>query len=650
MCGIAGFAGIKPTDPQKLLRAMCKAMMHRGPDEDGYAWDGIVGLGMRRLSIIDLAGGRQPITNEDGSVTVVFNGEIYNYRELRRGLIRRGHEFRTDSDTEVLAHLYEDEGPDLVHRLRGMFAFAIRDHRRDSVLLARDRLGIKPLYYAAPAGGLAFGSELKVLEAGGFAGGDPDRSAVARFLALGYIPEPFSIYSTVSKLPPGHSMEWRAGVLSEPRQYWSPPIEPDPSIDEATAVEEIRRLLSEAVRYRLIADVPLGAFLSGGIDSAAVVAEMARQMDRPVDTYSIGFHEPEFNEAPAAAATAALLGTRHHELVLTSAVDEFVESVLDSFDEPFADSSALPTFAVSRLAATDLKVVLSGDGGDELFGGYTRYTDFARRNVALPGPMRAALRYAARALPHSAYGRNRLLEMSRDARGRYLGMVAHPLDVREGGVANTATGESVQWNRLLDGGYHEDGADLQQLLRVDLLTYLPGDILTKVDRMSMACSLEARVPLLDHHLVEFACRIPTDLKFRDGSGKWIFRRAVQGLVPDAVMNRPKRGFGVPLEQWLRNELRYRVDALATGTSQLAVYVDMQSLRKMIAEHYAGRRDHHALLWKLLVLDHWLARRPRRLVAKNPFQPSKKPDPKPGGADPEPGAADQQADVIAPVVP
>jgi asparagine synthase (glutamine-hydrolysing) len=608
MCGIAGFAGFRPTDPQQLLRSMCDAMVHRGPDQDGYSWDGTVGLGMRRLSIIDLAGGRQPISNEDGTVTVVFNGEIYNYRELRRDLVRRGHAFQTDSDTEVLAHLYEEEGAALVHQLRGMFAFAIRDHRQDSLLLGRDRLGIKPLYYAATAEGvLAFASELKVLQAGGFAGGAPDRSAIAMFLALGYIPEPHSIFREVRKLPPGHTLEWRPRSVPEPSRYWAPPTEVDPSIDERTAVDEIRRLLSDAVRYRLIADVPLGAFLSGGIDSAAVVAEMGRQMDRPVETYSIGFHEPEFNEAPAAAATAAALGTRHHELVLTPDVDEFVESVLDSFDEPFADSSALPTFAVSRMAAADLKVVLSGDGGDELFGGYTRYTDFGRRNIRIPAIARAMLGGSARLLPHGAYGRNRLLELSRDAKGRYMGMVAHPLDTREGGVANPETASAVQWARLLEGAYQSDGTDLQQLLTVDLLTYLPGDILTKVDRMSMACSLEARVPLLDHHLVEFACRIPASLKFRNGAGKWIFRKAIEELVPKAVMTRPKRGFGVPLEKWLRNELRYRVDALASGSGTLAEYVDLRRLRGVITEHYAGRRDYHALLWKLLVLDRWLNR-------------------------------------------
>jgi asparagine synthase (glutamine-hydrolysing) len=613
MCGIAGFAGSAVAALAPRLRPMCDAILHRGPDEAGY-FDGspLVQMGMRRLSIIDLAGGSQPIRNEDGTITVVFNGEIYNFRELRRMLELRGHTFRTSTDTEVLAHLYEEMGPDLVRELRGMFAFAIWDGNRKKLLLARDRLGIKPLYYAVREGTIVFGSELKVLEAAQFAECEPDQSAIAQFLALGYVPDPCTIYQGVHKLQPGRLLVWERGREVQIRRYWAPPAVADPSIDAQTASTELRRLLSESVRYRLIADVPIGAFLSGGLDSAAVVAEMSRQMDRPVETYSIGFREGAFNEADDAADTAAALGTRHHSSVLTPDADELTEGVLAAFDEPFADSSALPTYAVSRLAAADLKVVLSGDGGDELFGGYTRYLDFQRRDVSIPLPLRRLIGDFARAMPGGFRGRNRLLEMSRDMAGRYRGMVSNALSSREGGVMRDPGGRI--WNELLEQAFTEASAQdrVGRLLLVDLLSYLPGDILTKVDRMSMAHSLEARVPLLDHHLVEFAMRIPTGLKVRNGSGKWIFREAVRDLVPAAVLDRPKRGFGVPLGPWLRRELRHRLDSVRDPAGRLAEYLDMTAVQALCDEHLSGRRDHHAQLWKLIVLDAWFRRRAGRV--------------------------------------
>jgi asparagine synthase (glutamine-hydrolysing) len=613
MCGIVGYAGRTASFPG-MLRRMCDTIVHRGPDEAGYfESDPLVALGMRRLSIIDLAGGSQPITNEDGSVVVVFNGEIYNFRELRQQLERQGHRFRTATDTEVLAHLYEEVGHRLVDELRGMFAFALWDTRRQRLLLARDRLGIKPLYYAIRDGGIIFGSELKTLEAAGVAPDRPDRTAIAQFLALGYIPDPFTIYAGVEKLEPGRTLEWMPGAPIRITRYWAPPAAADASIDKETAIRELRRLLSEAVRYRLIADVPIGAFLSGGIDSAAVVAEMSRQLDRPVETYSIGFLEAEFNEADAAWETAAALRTSHHSLVLTPEVDELVEDVLAAFDEPFADSSAIPTYAVSQLAAADLKVVLSGDGGDELFGGYTRYLDFQRRDIAVPRPVRSVIGGFARALPGGTFGRNRLIELSRDAAGRYRGMVANALAVREGGVMEDG---GPVWNGLLATAFEEaaDQDRIGRLLLVDLLSYLPGDILTKVDRMSMAHSLEARVPLLDHHLVEFAMRIPSSLKIRNGSGKWIFRRAIEDLVPPAVMQRPKRGFGVPLATWMTREMRYRLDAVTDPQGALAEYIDTAAARALREEHISGRRDHHAMMWKLIVLDSWLRRRAVRVAA------------------------------------
>ena len=443
MCGIAGFVGTRASaeSAAEQLRSMCDAIRHRGPDDAGYLVDGTVALGMRRLSIIDLAGGHQPIGNEDGSIQVVFNGEIYNYRELRDDLLRAGHRLATHTDTETLVHLYEDDAAAMVQRLRGMFAFALWDSRRQRLLLVRDRLGIKPLYYWATPDGLAFGSELKSLLVLPDLPRSVDLEALADYLALGYVPDPRSILEGVSKLPPGHMLTWEPGAGASVSRYWSPFRPEDETIDEQTAAEEIRRLLAESVRYRLIADVPLGAFLSGGLDSSAVVAEMSRQMDRPVRTFSIGFNEPDFNEAPHASAVARALGTDHTELIVSPDAEALFDSVVAAFDEPFADSSAIPTFLVSQLARSGVTVALSGDGGDELFGGYTRYTDLLRRNITLPRLARSALTGAARLLPHSTYGRNRLLELGRGARGRYAGMVAHALGPAEGGGADDAHGQ-----------------------------------------------------------------------------------------------------------------------------------------------------------------------------------------------------------------
>ncbi len=612
MCGIAGFVGRFSTgEADAELRAMCDAIMHRGPDEAGYLTrpEHGLALGMRRLSIIDLAGGSQPIANEDGSVQVVFNGEIYNFRELRADLERRGHRFATHTDTEVLVHLYEELGDDLVGELRGMFAFALWDERRGRLLIARDRLGIKPLHWwRNESGQLAFASELKSLRVLPDFPREIDPAAIADFLALGYIPEPGCVYAGVRKLLPGHTLVREADGTVTERRYWDPLTRGSVAMDAREAAGEIRRLLEEAVRYRLISDVPLGAFLSGGLDSSAVVAEMARQMDRPVKTFSIGFDEPEFNEAPHAAEVARALGTEHTELVVRPEAEALFESIVMGFDEPFADSSAIPTLLVSRLAGEHVKVVLSGDGGDELFAGYTRYADLRRRGPVLPAPVRGALHGVATRLPHGAFGRNRLLEYTRDARGRYAGMVADPLAVNEGGVASERVrAAGFAPDRLLTRWYeqveHRDAAEQAPL--VDLISYLPGDILTKVDRMSMAASIEARVPLLDHHMVEFAASIPMELKLRDGTGKWIFREAVRELAPASVFARRKQGFGVPLRHWLRRELRHRVDRLLTPGASLHEWVEPTAVRRIVAEHQAGRRDHSPLLWKLIVLQLWL---------------------------------------------
>ena len=607
MCGIAGYAGWSRSAQasEADLSTMCAAIHHRGPDEEGHFVGPGVALGMRRLSVIDVLGGSQPMANEDGTVHVVFNGEIYNFRALRSRLAAN-HVLQTRSDTEVLVHLYEERGAELVHELRGMFAFAIWDDAASRLTIARDRMGIKPLYYWETEGGVFFGSELRSFLALEHFPAALDAVAVHEYLALGYVPDPACIFKGVAKLPPGHLLTWDAQRGVEVRQYWSP-IRPEVAIaDEREAVEELRRLIADSVESHLESDVSLGAFLSGGIDSSTVVAQMSKLMSRPVETFSIGFEEKEFNEAPHAASVARQLGTKHTELIVRPDADALIDELIRTFDEPFGDSSALPTLLVSRLARRHVTVALSGDGGDELFGGYTRYAELERASELRPAIARRLAREAGVRLPHATYGRNRLLNLSRDRRGQYASTVASPLPINEGGVVRHVAAEHTL-DRLLDRWFDpaSDRDFLTQMTLVDMASYLPGDILTKVDRASMSVSLEARVPLLDHKLVEFAVALPGHFKRREGTGKWILRQAIKGLVPDSVFEQPKRGFAVPLNRWFRNELRHRLDTLVRADRGVYEYVDHASVCRLVREHVSGRRDHSHFLWRVLVLDLWL---------------------------------------------
>jgi len=609
MCGIAGFVGwrVDCSESERLLEQMCGAVAHRGPDNEGHFSAPGVGLGMRRLSIIDVAGGMQPISNESGDVTIVFNGEIYNHRTLRRQLIDSGHQFATHSDTETIVHMYEEKGSGCVDDLRGMFGIALWDAQRQSLLLARDRLGIKPLYYWITDDGLAFCSELRSLLALDRFPRDIDRLAVARYLALGYVPDPMSIFRGVRKLPPGHVLTWDARNGARVERYWNPVRPENSALDETEAVGELQRLLMEVVGSHLESEVPLGAFLSGGIDSSTVVACMARQMDRPVKTFSIGFEEAGFNEAPDAAIVAAALGTEHTEFIVRPDADRLIEDVARIFDEPFADSSALPTLLVSQLARQHVTVSLSGDGGDELFGGYTRYTDMSRRMELRPAALRRAVGAFARRMPHSSPGRNRLLDLSRQRHGRYTTTMAAALPLQDGGFARAnLAAEAGDFEDLLRPLFEESAIrDFPtQMMLADIMSYLPGDILTKVDRTTMATSLEARVPLLDHKLVEFAVSLPSGLKMRDGTGKWLLRQAVTDLVPPHVLQKPKKGFSLPIGRWFRGELRHRVDALCQANGRINEYVDPNAVRRLASEHLSGRRDHSGIIWRLIVLDLW----------------------------------------------
>ncbi len=618
MCGIFGFCLSDPGKPLSgnPLRAMGDAIRHRGPDDEGYLLDGPVGLGMRRLSIIDLQTGHQPVRNEDGSLHVVFNGEIYNYRELARDLEERGHKFYTTSDTEVIVHLYEEFGRECVQRLRGMFAFALWDRNARTLFVARDRLGIKPLYYAETPRGLVFASEMKSLYHFPGLRREVSHEGLLAYLQFGYVPDPLSILRGVSKLPPGHWLEARPHEAVDVRSYW----DPAPFFEETRRwgsedelARELQRRLAEAVRSHLVSDVPVGAFLSGGIDSSAVVALMASELGHPVKTFSIGFAQGEYNELPYARVVAQRFGTEHHELIVQPESVDLVARLVEYFDEPFADPSAIPTYFVSKLAGQHLKVVLSGDGGDEIFAGYDRYvTDYRRRRFDVISRLGAAplIRRLSALMPEGAFGKNYLFHISLPRMGRYLDSISH---FPQRDLKTLLSAEMV---RELDrNGHHifaphlargEPLAFPSRLQYLDLKTYLPGDILTKVDRMSMAHSVESRVPLLDHSLVEFVAGIPARYKLREGATKYIFKRALDGIVPTEILSRGKWGFAVPLEHWFRDGLEaYLQDQLLGGDALRHGYFNRGYVETLFGLYRRTRKAAYLdRLWTLLVFEVW----------------------------------------------
>lgn len=622
MCGIAGFidlwgssGGRVENERARVLENMCRVIRHRGPDDQGVLVIPGVALGMRRLSIIDLAGGHQPISGEDGAVTIVFNGEIYNYRELQADLQARGHQFKTNSDTESIVHAYEEYGAACVDRLRGMFALAIWDNTNKKLFIARDRVGKKPLYYTVTTtGSLVFASELKSLLEHPDVERRINKHALDAYFSLGYVPEPLCIFENVEKLPPGHHLTFSNGRLTVER-YWDFDYPTNGNGHrQSDYVEELRSLLDEAVRIRLVSDVPLGAFLSGGVDSSTVVALMARNLDQPVKTFSIGFHEDSYNELQYARLTAQRFGTEHHEFFVTPEICDVVDDLVWHFDEPFADSSAIPTYIVSKLAREHVTVVLTGDGGDELFAGYTRYVTERRRSKfdALPrGFRKGLLRPISRQLPHTAWGRNYLHNLSLNPISRYLDSVSVFSQLGKASLYSDDFIGQLGNGSQLDSYFSElsgnvtSHSSLDSLLYIDSKTYLPGDILTKVDRMSMAVSLEARVPLLDHKLIEFATRIPSGLKMVGSQTKHLFKQAVADLVPAEILRRSKQGFGVPIQQWINEQLSDRIrDTLRDTRTTQRGYVSQKYVELLLAEHERGRRDHAMALWSLLMLELW----------------------------------------------
>lgn len=587
---------------------MCETIRHRGPDDGGFFVSDGVALGMRRLSIIDLATGDQPVHNEDRSVWVVFNGEIYNFAELRADLIRRGHTFYTAGDTETIVHAYEEYGSRCVEKLRGMFGLAIWDARRRELLLARDRVGIKPLYWTEANGQLLFASELKALLQIPTVPRDLNWGAVDHLLAYLTTPRSESIVRGIRKLEPGHRLIASAERGIRIERYWDVQFQPDHSRSEAWFVDRLSELLEESVRIHLMSDVPLGAFLSGGIDSSSVVATMARLSDRPVKTFSIGFREAAYSELDSARLVAEEFGTEHYEQILEPDVIEVLNDIAWYLDEPFGDTSAIPTYMVSRLAAQHVKVALSGDGGDELFAGYDKYlVEERERGYQIPELVRRSLAAAGRMLPPGARGRNFARHFALTGAARYLdASTIFRLDDRRGlfrpEVAEMMNGMDPSRESLASLASH--GGWLDRLQYLDLNQYLPLDILTKVDRMSMAHSLETRVPLLDHKIIEFAATIPAELRLHNGTTKYIFKRAMANVLPAAVLEKRKQGFAIPLGVWFRGQLEPFVrDLLLSDTARGRGMFNAAAIERLLRLHASGR-PMELQLWTLISFELW----------------------------------------------
>ncbi len=620
MCGIAGrvnFASGAPVDAE-LIRRMCNLLAHRGPDGEGAYVDGTVGLGHRRLAIIDLSSAAsQPMSNEDGSVWIVFNGEIYNFQELRRGL-EEGHRFRSQSDTEVILHLYEEEGVKCLNRLRGMFAFAIWDAKERTMLIARDRLGKKPLYYAVDRDGIAFASEPKAFLADPGFKPQPNLEAISHYLTYQYVPSPLTAFQGVHKLPPAHYLLVRNGEITIER-YWKLHYGQKRHLTDDEACEELLARLTEAVKLRLISDVPLGAFLSGGIDSSAIVAIMAEQASSPVKTFSIGFEEKEYDELRYARLVAQRYGTDHHEFVVRPQATEIFPKLVWHYNEPFADSSAIPTYYLAELTRQHVTVALNGDAGDENFAGYDRYVAnvLADRYERMPRPLRRSLEALVRAIPARPSARTllsrgkRFFEALAEPRERrYARWVSHFHASLKAEICTEefrrAAGGKDSVDLLLAVYQASDAPDLiDATLDVDVNTYLPDDLLAKVDIATMAQGLEGRSPMLDHEFMEFCASLPSHMKLRGRTKKYIFKRAIRGLLPRQVIERPKMGFGVPLDHWFRHDLREMArDLLLSPRAVGRGYFRREIVQRLLDEHIRGVGHWHEQLWSLLMLELW----------------------------------------------
>lgn len=623
MCGIAGIVRSDgaPVD-RELVARMNEAIRHRGPDEDGFYFSDGVGLAMRRLAIIDLKSGQQPIHNQDGTASIVFNGEIYNYRELRDRLEKLGHEFYTDSDTEAIVHAYDQYGTDCPKYLRGMFAFAIWDERTKSLFLARDRVGKKPLLYAKLDGELVFGSEFTALLEHPRISRDVDFEAIHHYLSFICVPAPLTAYQAIRKLEPGHWLLWRAGEIQTER-YWQLDFSKKISIGEEEAGARVVELLREAVRVRLMSEVPLGAFLSGGIDSSAVVALMAEESSEKIKTFSIGFDEQDFSELHHARRVAEHVGADHHEFIVRPDAMEVLPTLVEHYGEPFADSSAIPSYYVSKETRAFVTVALNGDGGDECFAGYERYAamSIAQKYANMPGAVRnGVISKVVNALPGFETRQNPLRKAKRFLAAaslppveRYLRWVSafdeptkqnlYSADFRQQTATFRTAAILEPWFAKANGAGIVDAA-----LLTDTMTYLPNDLLVKMDIASMTVSLEARSPFLDHHLMEFAASLPENLKLRRLTTKYLLKQVLKKLVPAENLNRRKMGFGVPIGHWFRGAMQpfLRQTLLSEKALGRGIFKP-EMVRQLIDSHVATKADHSHRLWTLLMLELWFER-------------------------------------------
>lgn len=626
MCGICGqIEGHRSRAvDRRVLERMNAAITHRGPDSEGYFLRDHAGLAMRRLAVIDLATGDQPMANADQTLWLVFNGEIYNFRELRAELEARGQTFSTHSDTEVVLRLYEAYGAAAVERLRGMFALAIWDVRTETLFLARDRFGKKPLYYMECAGGVIFGSELKCLLAHPAVPREADLDAIAAYLTLQYIPDPSSGFRGIRKLPPAHTLTWRAGKVTLAR-YWEPQYEPKLTGSEDALAAELRERLKESVRLRLIADVPLGAHLSGGLDSSVIVALMSELASGPVKTFSIGFEESGFSELPHARAVARHFGTEHEELVVAYGnIPELFATLVRSFDEPFADSSALPLYFLARMTRRHVTVALNGDGGDETLAGYQRYVLDRFANGYARLPLWVTQRLVPALLSRLREPMDRPIEANRLAGLKRLAQVAaisSKASIVRWGSYFSAPMQADLWRPevaarlrgpdavgLLAASF--DGARatsfLDRTLAVDVLNYLPGDLLVKSDRMTMAHGLEGRSPFLDHEFAQWANRLPERMKIRGRTQKYLLRKAFERDLPASILSRGKQGFGIPLGLWFRGPLRgWAEDLLLAPEARIHGLFRHAAVGRLLQEHASGITDHGKRIWTLAALELWL---------------------------------------------
>jgi asparagine synthase (glutamine-hydrolysing) len=601
---------------------MCEAIRHRGPDEDGFYIKGSVGLAMRRLSIIDLAGGQQPIHNQDRSAWIVFNGEIYNYTELREKLEKLGHRFYTNCDTEAIIHAYDEYGADCSKHLRGMFAFAIWDEKREELFLARDRVGKKPLLYAHVNGQLIFGSEFSALLPHPDISREVEPEAIHYYLSFACVPAPLTAYRAIRKLEPGHSLRWKAGEIKIER-YWQPDFNRKIEMSEEEAGERAVEILREAVRVRLMSEVPLGAFLSGGIDSSAVVALMSAEMSEPVKTFSIGFEEQDFSELHHARRVAEHIGADHHEFIVRPDAMEVLPTLVEHYGEPYADSSAIPTYYVARETRKHVTVALNGDGGDECFAGYERYAAMrvAEKYRRIPSLLRKSLiEQTIGFLPGSERARNRTARVKRFMRAaslpkieRYMRWVSvFPDDEKDSLYSESfrRETESLRAASILEPWFAKaNGAGIvDATLLTDTMTYLPNDLLVKVDIASMAVSLEARSPFLDHHVIEFAASLPEKYKLRGLTTKYLLKRVLKRLLPAEILERPKMGFGVPIGHWFRNEMQgFLREILLSEKSAKRGLFKPEAVKRMVDEHTSGQQDFAHHLWSLLMLELWFER-------------------------------------------